>query len=283
MPVGLGACLAQREKETKDEYKVVAYASRSLSPTERHYAQTEREALSIVWGIERFFSLYLLGAQFTLHTDHRPLETIFNNPKSRPPARIEYWFLQLQPYNFHVVYLPEKDNPTDYLSRHPVDSYSLHNCKQAEAYVNFNSHLSTPKAMSLSEIKHETASDPTMQELAKLIRTQCWYLLKNSSYTEKLRQVNVDVNELTLFRNVSMELTVNNDDNVILRNARLVIPQAWHKRVLALSHIGHMGIEKVKQLLHEKLYFPGIDKAAENVIKNCLPCQCVSHPDPPSH
>ena len=42
-----------------------------------------------------------------------------------------------------------------------------------------------------------------------------------------------------------------------------------------------MGIEKVKQLLHEKVYFLGIDKAAEDMIKNCLPCQCVSHPDPP--
>ena len=208
----------------------------------------------------------MLGAQFTLHTDHCPLETIFNNPESRPPARIERWLLRLQPYNFRVVYLPGKDNPTDYLSRYPVDSYSLHNCKQAEAYVNFISHFATPKAMSLSEIKRETASDPTMQELAKLIRTQCWYLLKNSSNTEKLRQVNVDVNELTLFRNVSMELTVNNDDNVILRNTRLVIPQAFRKRVLALSHIGHMGIEKVKQLLREKVYFPGIDKAAEDMI-----------------
>ena len=111
-PVGLRACLAQKVRETKDEYKVVAYASCSLSPTECRYAQTEREALSIVWGIE-CFSLYLLGAQFTLHTDHHPLETIFNNPKSHPPARIECWLLRLQPYNFRVVYLPGKDNPTD--------------------------------------------------------------------------------------------------------------------------------------------------------------------------
>ena len=78
-----------------------------------------------------------------------------------------------------------------------------------------------------------------------------------------------------------MELTVNNDDNVILRNTRLVIPQALRKRVLSLSHIGHMGIEKVKQLLCEKVYFSGTDKAAEDMIKNCVPCQCVSHPDPP--
>ena len=168
LPGGLGDCFAQKVRETKDEYKIVAYASHSLSPTERHYAQTEREALSVVWGIE-CFNLYLLGAQFTLHTDHHPLETIFNNPKSCPPARIKHWLLQLQPYNFHVVYLPGKDNPTDYLSRHPVDSYSLHNCKQAEVYVNFISHFATPKAMSLSEIKRETTSDPTMQELAKLI------------------------------------------------------------------------------------------------------------------
>ena len=44
---GLGAVLLQKS----DRWKPVAYASRSMSPTERRYAQIEKEALAIVWAL----------------------------------------------------------------------------------------------------------------------------------------------------------------------------------------------------------------------------------------
>jgi hypothetical protein len=53
-------------------------------------SKTEKEVLAIVWGIEHFH-LYLYGAPFILYTDHRPLEFIYANPLSKPPARIERW------------------------------------------------------------------------------------------------------------------------------------------------------------------------------------------------
>ena len=65
----------------------VAYASRTLSDVERRYSQTKREALSVVWGCERFH-LYLFGVEFTLFTGHKPLGVIYG-PKAKPPARIE--------------------------------------------------------------------------------------------------------------------------------------------------------------------------------------------------
>ena len=68
-PVGLGAVLIQ---ELDGERQVVAYASRTLSPVERRYSQTEREALAQVWACERF-RMYLLGKRFTLLTDRKPL------------------------------------------------------------------------------------------------------------------------------------------------------------------------------------------------------------------
>ena len=77
-PVGLGAVLTQ-------EGRVISYGSKALTDVETRYSQTEKEALAIVWGIEHFY-LYLFGAEFTLTTDHKPLEVIFNNPKSKPPA-----------------------------------------------------------------------------------------------------------------------------------------------------------------------------------------------------
>jgi hypothetical protein len=110
-PVCLGAILVQ-------EGKIISYASRALSGVEKRYSQTEKEALAIVWGCEHFH-LYLFGSNFTLITDHKPLEIIFNNGKSRPPARIERWRLRLQPYDFTVTYRPGSNNPADYMSRHP--------------------------------------------------------------------------------------------------------------------------------------------------------------------
>ena len=78
-PVGLGAILTQPHG---DETRPVAYASRTLTPVERHYSQTEHEALAVVWGCERFH-LYLYGTTFDIYTDHKPLEIIYS-PTSKP-------------------------------------------------------------------------------------------------------------------------------------------------------------------------------------------------------
>ena len=105
-PVGLGAILTQTHG---DETRPVAYASRTLTPVKRRYSQTEREALAVVWGCEKFH-LYLYGTTFDIYTDHKPLEIIYG-PTSKPPARIERWGLRLQPYKFRVMYSPGIGNP----------------------------------------------------------------------------------------------------------------------------------------------------------------------------
>ena len=105
-PVGLAAILTQ--KKTIDENpKIIAFASRSLTDVERRYSQTEKEGLAIVWRCEHF-NLYLSGHRFHLITVHKPLELIFNNPKSKPPARIERWALRLQAYDYKIIYRPGK-------------------------------------------------------------------------------------------------------------------------------------------------------------------------------
>lgn len=83
-PVGLGAVLAQ---EHAGVLRPVSFASRALTDVERHYSQTEREALALVWACERF-SIYLLGRPLTLVTDYKPLEVIYGK-RSKPSARIE--------------------------------------------------------------------------------------------------------------------------------------------------------------------------------------------------
>ncbi|KAK3746022.1 hypothetical protein QZH41_003245 [Actinostola sp. cb2023] len=111
-PVGLGAVLLQKQD---GQWTPVYYASRSLTECEQKYSQTEKEALALVWSCERPHA-YVYGIRFDLETDHKPLEIIYGR-RSKPYARIERWVLRLQPYDFHVVYIPGKKNIADPLSR----------------------------------------------------------------------------------------------------------------------------------------------------------------------
>ena len=73
-PVGLGAILLQ---EQNGEERVICFASRSLTDVEKHYLQTEKEALGTVWACERLH-MYLYGPDFEILTDHKPLQFIYS-------------------------------------------------------------------------------------------------------------------------------------------------------------------------------------------------------------
>ena len=70
---GLGACIPQHNVERQEQ--VIEYASKSLTKAKVNYSQIEKEALSIIYEIQKF-QHYLLGRNFTLRTDHRPLVAI---------------------------------------------------------------------------------------------------------------------------------------------------------------------------------------------------------------
>ncbi len=70
----------KQQHENNNQRKCHRSLSKCLSEGEKRYAQTEKEALALI---------------FDLITDHKLLEVIFG-PKSRPYARIERWVLRLQ-------------------------------------------------------------------------------------------------------------------------------------------------------------------------------------------
>ena len=73
--------------------KQIAFASRTLNPAEKNYAQIDKEALGLIWGI-KIFHTYLYGRIFNLETDHQPLVHIFkpeNGISSTASAIISLW------------------------------------------------------------------------------------------------------------------------------------------------------------------------------------------------
>ena len=120
---GVGAVISH-VFDNGDE-KPIAYASRTLGPSERNYAQIEREALSLVFGVKKFHD-FLYGRKFTLVTDHKPLLAILV-PKSGVPtiaaARMQRWALILQAYDYEIQYRnTAKHANCDALSRLPSPS-----------------------------------------------------------------------------------------------------------------------------------------------------------------
>ena len=66
----------------------MVYASKSMSETERCYAQIEKEALSVTWSCEKFLD-YILENSFTIETDHKPLVPLLNSKcLNTPPPRV---------------------------------------------------------------------------------------------------------------------------------------------------------------------------------------------------
>ena len=61
--------------------------------------------------------MYLYGGKFTLVTDHQALLCIYGNRKKTSSARILWWAIRRQGYDFEVEYIQGKKNPADILSR----------------------------------------------------------------------------------------------------------------------------------------------------------------------
>ncbi|GFX92808.1 retrovirus-related Pol polyprotein from transposon 17.6 [Trichonephila clavipes] len=96
--------------------------TRLLTPAERNYSTTEREALAVVWALKKFRG-YIEGTEITVASDHQPLKWLLN--LKSPTGRLARWALEIQSFNLNVQYIPGKANVVaDMLSR-PVTQQEL--------------------------------------------------------------------------------------------------------------------------------------------------------------
>lgn len=259
-PVGLGAVLVQiNPKDTKDR-KIIAFASRLLSETERRYSQCEKEALAAVWACEKFW-IYLIGSKFRLVTDNRAVQLIFNNTACRPPARIERWALRLSQFDFNIIHRPGISNVADYFSRQPVGSNESkeESSEKSEAYINAIAESSRPHALTMSEMIKHTNLDQELNELKTHMTSG------NKKLAAKMAHYGQIISEIT-----------QTSDGLMLRGSRIIVPKSLQRRTIELAHQGHQGVVKTKALIRSKVWFSGIDKMVDEMVLHCTVCQANS-------
>ena len=116
--LGLGAILYQTQEDGTE--RVIAYASRMLSKSEKNYPAYKLEFLALKWSVCDRFHEYLYGGSFEVLTDNNPLTYILTTAKL--DATGQRWVANLANYNFSIKYKSGKLNvDADALSRNPWD------------------------------------------------------------------------------------------------------------------------------------------------------------------
>lgn len=161
---GLGAVLSHVLPNGED--RPIAFASRTLSDSEKNYAQIEREALSLIFGVTKFH-IYLYGRTFTLITDHRPLTTILGPKTNIPPIaamRMQRWAAILAAYTYDIQYRRSQDHGNaDAMSRLPQTCQRVH-CNQLDLFhmMHFGE-----LPITLSQVGEETTKDATLSQVLR--------------------------------------------------------------------------------------------------------------------
>lgn len=273
----VGACLSQKVDGME---RPIAFGSRVLSPAERKYSASEREALACLWACEHWH-FYLYGRRFTLVTDHQALKTLLTAGGSgHRPLRLHRWSDRLFQYTFDVVFRPGRENRVaDWLSRSFDEIETAMPATDAITVIDeslsdngipdadLDDHLIATvfgtigaAVITLPAVAQATASDDQLSRVRNFII--------NGWPTEK-RAVQDD---LRTFYDIRDELSTALEGHCVVRGSRTVIPPALRAAVLELAHEGHPGIVRMKRRCREAVWWPGVDRDIEEFVRDCTAC-----------
>ena len=266
---GLGACLLQNGHP-------IAYASRSLTPTEVQYAQIEKELLAIVFGVEKFEG-YTYGRKVLVETDHKPLDNIMKKSLLDAPKRLQRMLLRLQKFDLEVVY---KKGTELYIADTLSRAYlPMTNCEREidreevilmdnrspteveTEYVKMAQFLPV-RNETLQGIREATENDGDLRALATLVR-QGW--------PDKNTRVPPQIRSYFTFRE---ELTA--QSGLVYKGERVVVPTSMRQDILEKLHLSHRGIQGTIRRAREAFYWPGMNKDITEYISKCSTCNTYS-------
>lgn len=243
--VALGAVLSQMQ-DSQD--LPISFASRVLNAAEKNYPTVKKELLAIIWAVRRFRP-YIYGTKFTIVTDHKPLTFLYSS--SNPSSILLRWRLELEEYDFKIIYKPGKINlNADALSRVEIPN------------ENDKSHI---MAITRSMANLSNSSIDLNQSDSNL-----GTILNSNRYDFPISN-----------SNVSSNLSNNNLQNQSQSNIKEINDLNEINKLLHDFHIsplgGHMGVSRTIKRLKKYYKFQNMVSIVQKFIQNCPQCQKNKH------
>ena len=257
--VGVGAALLHVLPDGSE--RPISYASRSLTGTERKYAQVEKEAAAVSYGVSRFHH-FIYGRHFTLVTDNRALSRILSPSKGLPSlaaARLQRYALQLATYSYGVeLRKSEQMHVADSLSRLSMpcsdeEEREINKEGVATSYIMYMDGIQP--LITAERVARETRRDPVLGRVLNYVR---------HGWPDKTEE------EMRAYKRREDELST--DFDCVLWGGRTVIPSKLRAAVLQEIHQGHLGAAKMKNLARRYVWWPGVDSELEATARDCRAC-----------
>ena len=202
-PVGVGCVLMQKINGYE---RPIYFASKKLSAAELHYSQLDKEALALVYAVTKF-KYFLLGRNFVIRTDHKPLLGLFGRTKPIPSnanARVQRWALLMSQFDYDLRFKAGKDNVVaDALSRLPVSDSGLDSSTPYE-YIHVVESFCN-EDFNFENVKILTRSDPVLSKVYQCVKFG-W----------------IEDSILSEYTHVKVDLSIY--DDVLLYRNRVIIP-----------------------------------------------------------
>ncbi|RUS87639.1 hypothetical protein EGW08_004624 [Elysia chlorotica] len=242
---GLGAVLLQNGQP-------IEFASRTLTESEKRWAQIEKEMLAIVYGLERF-DQYTFGREVSVTTDHKPLEIIIKKPLSEAPRRLQRLLMKANRYNFNLNWA----RGTSLLIADTLSRASICNIQEDQKDDQEpKCHLPDPI---LQRIRTETDKDESLQCLKQTIQSG-WPRSKNNLPAD-----------LTPYYDLQETLSI--EDGLITKGERVLIPKSLRKEIKDKLHAAHMASESMLRRARKTVFWPGMTAEIKQMADNCTACQ----------
>ena len=275
---GLGAVLSQVQKDGRPH--PIAYASRSLSLSEKNYGITDLETLAVVWSISHFQS-YLYGHDVTIYTDHSAVKAVLTNPQSS--GKHARWWIKVHASGIksvNIVYRPGKENVSaDALSRAPSVPDVQENEMTEPTQVSM---VSTDSIQNLLQVVPDATAltNPTTfaseqrkdKQLVAVLQ-----FLKNGAIPEdkQARKLTSRASQFAIEDDILYYLDPKHQGR-----KRAVVPQHLQNKIMEETHngvfAGHFSGQRLYNTLARIWWWSGMYNDAVRHAKKCPDCAIVT-------
>jgi transposase InsO family protein len=246
----IGGVLCQLDENGIE--RPIQYISAGLSSIQKRWATIEKEAYAVIYCLKKLRA-YLLGAEFRVLTDHKPLLCLFT--KEMINTKIQRWAVLMAEFGAKVEYRKGSNNVrADMLSR-----------------------IKAPSEMAVFEVDEDWVESPinsetlTPNEVDGLSNDEV-RTAQRRQYAEEI-ELTHDINDKFIIDN-GLLYSISRPDAKQARYPRIMLPREFTDDIIKRCHLesGHSGLVKTLARIQEHYVWPGMRKQTQDYLNKCGLC-----------